>query len=262
MSKMTISIAQIHIAPGDVARNFETFRTMTAEAAQRGSDLVVFPELWSTGYVLQQALEYASEAGSGMFTQIADLAAEHRIAITGSILEKRGTQVWNSAPYFNADGQMLGIYSKLHLFRLFNEEKYLQAGTEPLALNLPFATAGMAICYDLRFPELFRLYSTRDHASMMIIPAEWPRTRVEHWRALLIARAIENQSYVIACNNAGESDGVIFGGHSMIVDPWGRIVAEAGDEPALVTAEIELDTIAEARAKIPVFQDRRTDIYG
>jgi omega-amidase len=262
MSKMIISIAQMQITPGDVARNFEIFRTMTAEAARRGSALVVFPELWSTGYVLDRALEFASEQGSGMFAQIADLAAEHRIAITGSILEKRGEQVWNSAPYCNAEGDMLGIYSKLHLFRLFNEEKFLQAGSNLLTLDMPQqAKAGMAICYDLRFPELFRMYSTEHQTSMMIIPAEWPRTRVEHWRALLIARAIENQSFVIACNNAGESDGVVFGGHSMIVDPWGRIVVEAGDEPQLITAEIELDTIAEARARIPVFQDRRTDIY-
>ena len=96
---------------------------------------------------------------------------------------------------------------------------------------------------------------------MVIIPAEWPIQRVEHWRSLLVARAIENQCYMVACNAAGETGETVFGGHSMIVDPWGKIIVEGGEAPLLLTAQIEMDTVEEVRKKIPVFEDRRPDLY-
>jgi omega-amidase len=137
----------------------------------------------------------------------------------------------------------------------------LQAGQAPLAIDLPWGNTGIAICYDLRFPELFRRYAA-DGAKMFIIPAEWPLERIEHWRALLIARAIENQVYVVACNAAERTGDTTFGGHSMIVDPWGKVIIEGGESPMLLTAAIELDVINEVRGRIPVWEDRRTDIYG
>jgi predicted amidohydrolase len=155
---------------------------------------------------------------------------------------------------------MLGIYRKLHLFRLMNEDQWLQPGSAPLALDLPWGNTGIAICYDLRFPELFRRYAV-DGAKLIVLSAEWPLERIEHWRALLRARAIENQCYIVACNSAGETGETVFGGHSMIVDPWGKVVIEGGEAPMLLTAEIELDLVDEVRKRIPVFDDRRTDIY-
>lgn len=261
MSKITISLAQMHIIPGDTEHNRATFRTMVAEAAQRKSDLVVFPELFSTGYVLEEAQDYASEPQQGMFAEMSDMAAEHKIAITGSILEKHNGGVANCMAYFTADGELQGTYRKMHLFRLFDEEKYLEQGESPTVLDLAWGKAGTAICYDLRFPELFRRYATQHNTNMIIIPAEWPLIRVEHWRALLIARAIENQSYVIATNCAEKSGETVFAGHSMIIDPWGKVILEAGEKEVLLTAEIDLDEIADARAKIPVFDDLRTDTF-
>jgi predicted amidohydrolase len=119
---------------------------------------------------------------------------------------------------------------------------------------------GLAICYDLRVPELFRRYAL-EGAKIVIIPAEWPIARIEHWRALLIARAIENQCYVIAANAAGQTGDTVFGGHSMIVDPWGKIIIEGSDEPNLLTVDIELDRVDEVREAIPVFEDRRPETY-
>jgi predicted amidohydrolase len=148
----------------------------------------------------------------------------------------------------------------LHLFRLMHEDEWLQAGSSALELDLPWGNTGLAICYDLRFPELFRKYAV-DGAKMIVIPAEWPIERVEHWRALLVARAIENQCYIVATNAAGQTGDTVFGGHSMIVDPWGKIVIEGGDAPMLLTAEIEMDMVDEIRRRIPVFEDRRSDIY-
>ncbi|MCU0513697.1 MAG: carbon-nitrogen family hydrolase [Anaerolineae bacterium] len=261
MAKLTISLAQMQIAAGDVRKNFAMMESLAALAAARKSKMIVFPELWSTGYVLEDAKEHASELNKGIFAQLSTVATTHKTCIAGSILEKRGLEVANSLPFFAPNGRMMGVYRKIHLFRLMEEDKYLQPGSSPLVLDLPWGVTGFAICYDLRFPELFRRYATQDNARMVIIPAEWPLARIEHWRALLVARAIENQCFIVACNAAGEVAGTVYGGHSMIVDPWGRIVVEAGEEPQLLTADIELDMVDEVRARIPVFEDLRHDVY-
>jgi omega-amidase len=260
MPKIVISLAQMRIALGDVGRNVTTAERLIVEAARRGSHLVVLPELWSTGYALDRANELATAVNAGMFAQVAKLARENKICVTGSMLEKRGMDVTNSAAFVSPTGQPLGVYRKIHLFRLMNEHVHLKAGAAPLLLELPWGRTGLAICYDLRFPELFRYYAV-EGAKMVIVPAEWPAERAEHWRALLIARAIENQMYIVACNSAGETGGATFGGGSMIVDPWGKIVVAGGDDPGLFTAEIELDKVDQIRERIPVFDDRRPELY-
>lgn len=262
MAKLTISLAQMQIAAGDVRKNTAVLEKMTADAAARKSRMIVFPELWSTGYVLTEAKDHAAELSKGTFAQLSNIATQQKICIVGSILEKRGVEVANSAPFFAPNGRMLGVYRKIHLFRLMDEDKYLQPGASPLTLDLPWGITGLAICYDLRFPELFRKYALEDGAKMIVIPAEWPLARIEHWRALLIARAIENQCYIVGVNAAGETAGTVFGGHSMVVDPWGKIVVEAGEDPQMLTVDIEMDTIEEVRARIPVFDDVRHDVYG
>lgn len=260
MAKLNISLAQMNIALGDVRKNYSAMEKLVVEAARRGSHLVVFPELWSTGYALDRAKELASVINSDLFTQISTLATQNKISITGSILERRGDLINNSAPFFAPNGRMLGIYRKIHLFRLMEEDQWLEPGASPLTLDLPWGKTSIAICYDLRFPELFRRYAV-EGARLIVVPAEWPIERVEHWRALLVARAIENQCYILATNAAGQTGETVFGGHSMIVDPWGKIVVEAGDAPMMVTAEIELDLVEEVRERIPILSDRRPDLY-
>lgn len=260
MAKLSISLGQMPIYPGEIKRNYSNMEKWATEAARRGSHIVVFPELWSTGYLLNRAKDMADLLNQGLFAQVASLAKSEKISIVGSMLEKRGIEVSNSAPFFAPNGQMMGIYRKIHLFQLMDEDRYLQPGSSPLTMELPWGKTALAICYDLRFPELLRRYAL-DEATLVIIPAEWPMARIEHWRTLLIARAIENQCYVVGVNTAGESGDVLYGGHSMIVDPWGRVVVEAGEEPQLVTAEIELDMVKEVRKAIPVFDDRRPETY-
>ena len=145
---------------------------------------------------------------------------------------------------------LAGVYRKIHLFRLFDEHKWLGEGEAPTMMDLPWGRAGLSICYDLRFPELFRRYAVEHGAELILICAEWPLVRVEHWRALLIARAIENQCFVAATNSCGDTGGTVFGGHSMIVDPWGAVIAEAGEDESLVTAEVDLGRSG-ARAGAP-----------
>jgi omega-amidase len=261
MPKLTITLAQIRLAYGDVKRNLQTAEKAIAEASQRKSHMVVLPELWSTGMALDQAKEHASELNKGLFTQLSTWATQYKVSIIGSILEKRGNEVSNSAPFFASNGRMMGVYRKIHLFGLMNEDKFLQPGSSPVSLDLPWGVTSLAICYDLRFPELFRKYALEENSIITIIPAEWPIERIAHWRALLLARAIENQSYIIACNAAGETNGTVFGGHSTIIDPWGRTIVEAGEEPQIISVDIELDTINDVRGKMSALTDVRRDVY-
>lgn len=261
MTKLTISLGQMHIKKSRVEDNLVTAERMIGEAAAGGAQLILLPELWSTGYDLPNAPAYAAELGGGMFAQVAGCARAYDIAIYGSLLERRGSQIMNSAAFYTAAGALGAVYRKIHLFRLFDEHRWLGEGAAPIALATPWASAGLAICYDLRFPELFRRYAVADKAALMLICAEWPRARIAHWRALLIARAIENQCFVIASNSCGDTGGTRFGGHSMIIDPWGGIALEAGGDEDLLTAEIDLAQVTAARAAIPVFEDRRPELY-
>ena len=257
---MSISLVQMNIAQGDVRKNLRTVEEAVTEAARRGSHLVVLPELWATGYALEQGTTLASDLNTGVFAQVAALATQHKVCIVGSHLERRGHQVANSAPFIDPRGQVRGVYRKIHLFRLMDEDRYLQPGSAPLLLDLPWGATAFAICYDLRFPELFRRYAV-EGAKLVVLPAEWPIERIEHWRALLVARAIENQCYMIACNACGQTGDVTFGGHSMIVDPWGKTLVELGEQPAIATADIDLDVVDAVRKRIPVFDDRRPELY-
>jgi predicted amidohydrolase len=261
VTKLIISLAQMNIALGDSRKNVQQFEALTSEAARRGSHLVVFPELWASGYALENAKDLSAPLNAGEFAHVSTFATQQKVSVVGSLLERRGVEVSNSATFFAPNGKLLGVYRKIHLFKLMDEHRWLQPGAAPLLMDLPWGKTGIAICYDLRFPELFRRYAV-EGAKLIIIPAEWPIQRVEHWRALLQARAIENQCYIVACNAVGLTGDTTFAGHSMIVDPWGKIVLEGGETPVLLTAEIELDLVDEVRKRIPVFEDRRTDVYG
>jgi len=260
LAKLMVSLAQMHIRLGNQKYNIAQMEKITAEAARRGSHLVVFPELFTTGYDLENAKDHGHQLNQGIFAELSTAATQNKISVVGSVMEKRGFEVANTAPFFAPNGRMMGVYRKIHLFGLMGEPEYLQPGSAPLTMELPWGKTSLAICYDLRFPELFRKYAL-DDSKVVIIPAEWPLARIDHWQALIRARAIENQCYIIACNAAGEIGDTVFGGHSMIVDPWGKVIIEASDEPLLVTAEIEMDRVDEVREKIPVFDDRRPETY-
>lgn len=261
MTKLTISLAQLRIKLARVDDNLATATTMIAQAAADSADIALLPELWSTGYDLENARDHAAELGEAIFAQVAASARENRIAIYGSLLERRGDQVMNCATLYDAAGELCGVYRKIHLFRLFDEHLWLSEGEAPALLQQAWGAAGLAICYDLRFPELFRRYAVAHGAALMLLCAEWPLARVAHWQTLLRARAIENQCFVAATNSCGETGGTVFGGHSMIIDPWGQIIAEAGEDECLVSAEIDLADVQRVRRAIPVFTDRRPDAY-
>ena len=262
MTKLSISLGQMKVKYGQVEENLAAAESLTAEAARRGSQLLVLPELWSTGYDLENAALYADDLDAGVFAEMSRLAAHHQIAVVGSILEQWGDAVVNSAAYYSADGRRLGVYRKIHLFRLFDEHKWLGEGDAPAVLDLPWGKTALTICYDLRFPELYRRCAVEHGAKLIVVCAEWPLVRLAHWRTLLMARAIENQCFVVAVNACGETGGTVFGGHSMAVDPWGKIAVEAGESEQLATVEIDLAEADRVRQTIPVFEDRRPQAYA
>ncbi|MBI3363193.1 MAG: carbon-nitrogen family hydrolase [Chloroflexi bacterium] len=250
----------MNIRLGEPQANFDRVREWTGEAARRGSALVLFPELWSTGYDLENWRRHASPPGGGMFARLSDLARENRIAVGGSILEIYDGCAFNSFALFDSLGVRLGLYHKIHLFRLMDEDRWLAPGDSPVSVEAAWGRTGLAICYDLRFPELFRLYALGG-ARLVLLPAEWPARRAAHWKTLIRARAIENQMFVAACNRVGESKGEVFGGGSAVIDPWGETLVEGGEAETLLTAEIDVAMADEVRKKIPVFEDRRPEIY-
>jgi len=257
MNALTVSLVQMPITVGEVSQNRERAYARVAEAARRGSDLVVLPELWATGYDLEHATQHASPIDDGMFRTVAQWAHEFRLWLSGSLLERDGAAIYNTAYLASPDGRIWATYRKMHLFRPMGEHRFLRAGDHPTVVELPWGTVGLSICYDVRFPELFRAYALQG-AHLVILPAEWPHPRLHHWRTLVQARAIENALFVLACNRVGTSGDTHFVGHSMVVSPWGEVLVEGGEQDVILTTSIHLDEVEQSRSRIPVLQDRRS----
>ncbi|PYI54852.1 carbon-nitrogen family hydrolase [Paenibacillus flagellatus] len=263
-STMNIALLQMDIAIGEPERNFAKLAELLekAAAAERKPDLIVFPEMWNTGYALDRIRDIADRDGERTKAFVSGFCRKHGVnVVAGSVAELSGEAVRNTIFAFDREGNEIGDYSKIHLFRLMDEEKYLTAGERVGRLDIGGVPAGMMICYDIRFPELTRRLALGG-AKLLIVPAEWPHPRLHHWRTLLTARAIENQMFVVACNRVGTSGTTSFFGHSMVIDPWGEIVAEGDESERILTATIDLAVVDKVRSTIPVFADRRPELYG
>ena len=258
--KLNLSLGQMQISCDDAEVNFARVREWTREAAQRGSALALFPELWFSGYNLENWPKYAAPLGEGIFARLSALAREHHIALGGSMLEAKDGHAYNTFSFFDAEGECRAVYRKLHLFGPMGEDKWLKPGDGFELMESAWGPVGLGICYDLRFPEFIRRYALRG-ARLILLPAQWPTRRIRHWQTLIRARAIENQMFIAACNNVGPSGNEQFGGQSAVIEPWGEPVVEAGGSEVLLTAEIDLDLADEARRRFPVLKDRRTDLY-
>ena len=260
--KVRVALAQMAIALDRPDLNETTAREMAGQAAAKGADLLVLPELWPTGYNLVRAGEYAAPLDSGPFAVMSDLARMHRMHVVGTALEANSQGApCNTAALYGPDGVRLGAYRKVHLFPPMGEVEYLAPGEAFPILDLPWGPTALAICYDLRFPELWRHY-TRVGARLIVLAAEWPVPRIEHWRVLLRARAIENQLFVVGCNRAGQDTDGTFGGHSVAVDPMGQVLVEGELEPGLLVATLDLDQVGEVRDRLPFLDDQRPEVYG
>lgn len=261
---LCIALVQTPIQLGDPEANVEHIHSLMEKAVAQTPkpDLLMLPEMWNTGYALEHIQDIADKHGEHSKGWLSSFAKQHDIFIIGgSIAEANGDQITNSMYVFDRQGEEIAKYSKIHLFCLMNEEKYLVPGQELVTFPMKDDfKAGVSICYDIRFPEMARSLALNG-AKVLFVPAEWPHPRLHHWRTLLMARAIENQMYVVACNTVGVSGETSFFGHSMIIDPWGEVVTEGGEGEEIVTGELSLSLVDEVRSRIPIFQDRRPEIY-
>jgi predicted amidohydrolase len=260
MDILRVAAAQLAITLGQPEININRARQLLSDAKRNGAELVVLPELWTTGYDLEHAAQHSLNLTDDSENPLSSLAREFDIYLCGSTLEQRNGKYFNTLTIYSGEGALLGLYRKLHLFGLLNEPTFLSAGDKPVMIEFPWGKTGLAICYDLRFPELFRSYAV-EGARLLLVCAEWPHPRREHWRTLLRARAIENQAFVLACNAVGEAKGNVFCGHSMIINPWGEVLAESGESETILSAELNLAQVDQIRNQIPVFKDRRADLY-
>ncbi|WP_332238455.1 carbon-nitrogen family hydrolase [Sporolactobacillus sp. KGMB 08714] len=258
---MKITLIQLNIAFGDPEKNYLRAENFIQRALKEKPDAIMLPELWTTGYDLGRLSETADSEAERTKRFAGRLAkANHVAIIAGSVAKRSASRVTNTMLVFNRAGECVKEYSKIHLFRLMNEDKFLHAGDSDGLFDLDGIPSAGFICYDIRFPEWIRRH-VLSGARLLFIPAEWPKPRLDHWRTLLACRAIENQAFVIACNRAGSDPDNMFAGHSMIIGPWGEILAEAGEEECLLTADLDLSAIAAVRSRIPVFEDRRPELY-
>lgn len=259
--KLKIACLQMDIAFGNPDANYEKAQQLIEKSMLQKPDVLVLPELWTTGYDLTRLDEIADAGCSQTLKFLKDAAVKYQVHLVGgSVAGRTGNDVRNTLLIINKQGDLVHQYSKLHLFKLMDEHHHLTAGTEKGLFKLENRSFAGVICYDIRFPEWIRAH-TSEGAEALFVVAEWPKPRLAHWRSLLIARAIENQCYVIACNRSGSDPKSVFVGHSMVIDPWGEILAEAGENEEILEAEIDLDKVKDIRRLIPIFEDRKPEYY-
>ncbi|MFB6194894.1 MAG: nitrilase-related carbon-nitrogen hydrolase [Haloplanus sp.] len=268
---MKLALAQLDQTAGSVSKNLDRAATAVADAAARGADLVVLPELFTVGYFAFETYDRAAEGLDGpTFARLADLAADHGVGLlAGSHVEDleasaaAGVDVpadeglANTCAFYDRSGIRRAVYRKHHLFGYESAETRLLTPGESLAtVDFEGFTVGMSTCYDLRFPELYRRLADRG-ATLVCVPSAWPYPRVEHWRTLTRARAIENLCYVAAANGAAAFDDATLLGRSTVYDPWGTTLASADDDPTLVVADVDPGRVEAVREEFPALGDRR-----
>lgn len=261
---MKIQTFQYEVAFGNPDRNMEKVQRLMEESDLNDTDVVVLPEMWTTGFSLEKLHELAANELEPVKGFIQKLAKEYDVNIVaGSIANKKESEIKNTAFVVDRKGNFVYEYSKIHLVPMLNEPEFLSGGTSKVdTFELDGEKVGMVICYDLRFPEVFRDLAM-DDAKVIFVVAEWPNARTEHWITLLKARAIENQCYIVSSNVAGtQPTGTTFAGRTMIVDPFGEVIEEADEGSEMqVASTIDLDYVRKVRKEVPIFDSRRRDMY-
>ncbi|OGT98265.1 MAG: carbon-nitrogen hydrolase [Geobacteraceae bacterium GWB2_52_12] len=249
---------QFNVKQGDVDANLTYVREAISRVAGEGANLVVLPEMWSSGFAYKNLNELALRT-KGIVDELLELSSRYKLVVVGSMPEPNGDKVFNTV-YVVDNGVLAGVYRKIHLFSLLGEDRAFSGGDSWLLADTSIGRVGVIICYDLRFPELSRRLAV-EGAQVICVPAQWPKPRQEHWRTLLRARAIENQLFVVACNACGTIGKLDFFGMSMIIDPKGELLGEAGEGEVEIVAPLDMQAMLEWRAQIPCFTDRKPESY-
>jgi predicted amidohydrolase len=264
VGNVRVSLIQLDVDPAE-SSDARRLRAAALVRAQQGSDLVVLPELWLLGGFAYDDWSPGAEPLDGP-TAEAMAAAARDAGVwlhAGSIVERDPDgPIYNTSLLYSPSGELVRTYRKIHRFGFDHGEAVVMgAGTEIVTVPTEFGTLGLATCYDLRFPELFRALLDAG-TEIFVVPAAWPARRREHWTLFARARAVEEQAFVLGCNTAGTHSGVEQGGHSLVVDPWGAVLAEAGTGEEVLTVDLDPGVVAEARTQFPVLRDRLMGIQA
>ncbi|MFC2949740.1 carbon-nitrogen family hydrolase [Virgibacillus sediminis] len=261
---MKYAIYQMEVVPADPEENRRLVKEWAEEAVkQEQPDTLVLPEMWNTGYALDKLEETADRNEEPSGSLLSELAKQHQVNIIGgSIGNKKEGGFYNTSLVFNRKGERVYQYDKIHLVPMLDEPEFLAGGREKAStFELDGIKMGLIICYDLRFPELARKLALMD-AQVLHIVAEWPSARTDHWKYLQLARAIENQFFVVSSNVVGSHKGTDFAGNSMIIDPWGKELAVGSDSlTETVTAVLDFSAVEKIRKDVPVFDSRVPEMY-
>lgn len=264
MERIKASCIQMDIEHCDKQKNIDRALSLARKAVSEGAELIVLPEVFSTGFCYDQIDQVSEEHPHPTIEQLKEFSNEHDCILIGSIIEKKYDSS-NSAIYTNLGfgieyGELAGTYHKIHPFG--REKEHFSVGDHIAAIKLERSglTIGLEICYELRFPEVARKL-TLQGADILVTIAEFPNPREQHWRILAVARAIENQIPHIVCNRVGEDPYTTFPGASMIIDAWGDILEDAGNEEGVIVHDIDLQQKDAVRSRITVFDDRRPELY-
>lgn len=271
-----MTVSAIQITSDDAAKDATVERMMgfLDVAGRRGSELVVLPEIWTgAGLSTDDVYLDLAETIPGPTTDLlAEKAQKYGMYIVGSMYERQGNQHYNSSPLITPEGEIMGKYWKTHLFDAPNrpdikggirESDHVEAGTELPVFQTDPAKVGVSVCSDLRFPEVYRELALKG-AEVIVCASAFLSPRFDHWEFFLRARATENQCWVVASGQYGvePQSGIAFVGRSMVVDPWGTVVATASDEEGVITTEIDLNFADEVKRRYPLMDQRRPDMYN
>ena len=259
---MKVTCLQMDMKLGCPDENFAKAEQMIRQAMSEQPDVLVLPETWNTGFFPKENLpSLCDRDGQRVKAEIGALAKEYRVNIVaGSVSNLREGKVYNTAMVFDRTGQCIASYDKTHLFTPMGEDDYFTPGDHLCRFELDGVQCGIIICYDVRFPELTRSL-TVPGLDVLFVVSQWPKVRTFHLRTLTTARAIENQMFVVCCNSCGTAGETVYGGNSAIIDPWGELLAAAGEQEQQLTAQCALETLTQIRNTIPVFRDRRPALY-
>ncbi len=252
-------VLQLDTKLGKTDVNVDTALEALHRMGKADVDISVLPEMWSCGFDSPRLSDHA-EGTPGILTTLSGIAAEYGMIIAGTLPEKDGSDIYNTFYVIDKDGTIAGAYRKIHLFKLTGEHKFFKNGTEAVTCETSIGPIGLLTCYELRFPELCRTLALKG-AEIIIISAQWPAVRIQHWDALIQARAIENQAFVIAANRYGKDLSLNYVGHSQVVSPSGEVVAMADERICSIEAEMDLAEIDEFRNRIPCLLERVPPAY-
>ncbi len=254
MLAMNVYAFQLDIAWEDRVANFTRVQSLFEKTPPNPGALVVLPEMFASGFSMNLAATCQGLATEDE-TFLAGLARKYQVFVTGGVVRSGSNEMGrNEAVAFSPDGTLLARYAKIHPFTLGGEARVHEAGTEIVVFPWAGFTVAPFVCYDLRFPEIFRAAS-RQGANLFVVMALWPAKRQQHWLTLLQARAIENQAYVIGVNRVGTEPGFLYAGRSVIVDPHGVIVADAGERECVLATAIDLEVVTSWRRDFPALKD-------